>query len=189
MRHFMRVDADGRLIGVTIRVGGFDEDHALTDPSCAHPLALDQWKAANTVPNFDRFVEYVCSCDSSVEICPCPHTCLVDNYAEGSVLTAKPALTVLVDDVPLPELIATGPLLRTTGTTISLKLQGSAPDGHQVTLKPAGTAAIIPAEVVLTFNGGETDTVSLTAPATGMSGKVFSISKYVRQFLVQLKGS
>ena len=186
MRHFFYVNSDGELVGPSTCHGGFSEDLDLTDPGCAHPLALGILKQAATLPSFDRFIEYVCGCPGTEAACACPFDRLIDSYADGMTLVTKPALQVSLDGVTYAP--TAGKAERTAGTPVPFKLVGDITDGHQVTVTPVGSASVLAEAVVLTFNGGETEGINLVTPATGMTGRVVGHSKYVRQFWAQLKG-
>jgi len=188
VRHFFFTSADGQLLGSATAPGGYNDEWDLSDPGCGHPLVVGQLKSAAKVANFDRFVEFVCPCPSSVGCCSCPDDKIVETYAEGSVLMTKAILTVLVDSVST-ETVAADSITRPVGSTITLKLQGDIPDDEQIVVRNAGKVALLPEELTLTFTDGETPTVDLTTPAIGMVGMVLSPgSKYVRQFRIMLQG-
>jgi len=188
MRHFFYTNSEGRLLGTTIKHGGYSDDHDLSDPGCSHPDVIRLLKHAATVEGFDRFVEYVCPCSSSDVDCPCAHNKVIEFYAEGSVLRPKSALLVLIDGVDIGP-VSASPVVRTPGATVVLKLAADVPDGSQIVLQMGGKASIMADGLTLTFAGGETPEVNLTAPALGMTGRVIGIgSKFVRQFSAQLKG-
>lgn len=188
MRHFYSVNADGDILGTCVRPEGFQDDHDLSDPGCEHPLVIDHRRLSANIPEFDRFVEYVCQCPSSIEHCTCATTNLTEFYAEGSVLTPKPALTVVIDGAALGSPVSGDPLVRGPGATVTFQLQADVPDGHQVTVRTGGPASVLPAEAVLTFTAGQTPEIDLTAPGHNMVGGVAGRSKYVRRFCVQLRG-
>jgi hypothetical protein len=188
MRHFFSVDADGVILGSCTAPGGYGDDHDLTDPECAHPTVIGHRRIGKSIPGFDRFVEYICPCSEVVEHCQCASTRASDAYAEGSELVIKPELTVLVDGQPLAESTPADTIVQTPGTTILLQLQADVPDGHQVTLRSSGIASVIREDLTLTFTEGQTEEAPLSAPAHGMVGGVRGFSKYVRQFMVPIKG-
>jgi len=187
MRHFFYVSPDGELLGSSTCGGGYSDDHDLTDPGCAHPTVIGILKHAATLSSFDRFVEYMCACPGTETECSCPFDRLLDTYADGMTLVAKPDLQVILDGVaydPTPG----GPINRSPGTLVTFKLVAALPDGHQVVVHPKGAASIAPDSVSLTFTGGESETINLVTPALGMSGRVVGYSKLTRQFAAQLRG-
>lgn len=187
MRHFFSVDAKGVILGASTYPGGYCDDHDLADPECTHPVAARHRRSAKSIPGFNRYVEYVCGCPDSEKHCQCPYLKQSEAYAEGSTLVDKALLAVLIDGVPTVNLFPDD-IERAPGTAVTLQLQASVPDGHQVTLKPGGSAAVMRGEVVLTFTGGLTQEISLVTPALGTRGAVQGASKYVRQFGIQLRG-
>lgn len=189
MIHYYRVNTDGEIMGAIGCDSRFPSDCDLTDPGCMHPVSIQIRRYSETLPGFDRIVAFNCACShAETDFCQCAYMKRCDYYADGSTLVEKPTLTILVDGNPRPEMISLSPIVATTGTVMKLKLQAAAPDGHQVEIHNPGSVSIIAETTTLTFNGGETEELSLVVPAHGATGSVLGLSKYVRQFKVQLKG-
>ena len=197
-RHYLWYDADGRILGISPGHYGWETDDLTPlDPDApggSHAMnvreyMLDLPSAEVATLGFGLIggVESPCACELGVE-CRCADDVYADYYVDtgGPTLVEKTALTILVDDVAHPTNNAT-PFARAPGSLVTLKVQGALPDGTQLTLGREG-AITAQSDPVLTFTGGETNTVTLTAPGQGQVGGVVGISKLLRPVWVMLLG-
>lgn len=187
MKHFLRINHNGEIIGSISTKGGFSDEHDMSDPNNNHPIVVAQRKLEEGQPDFARHLTYECPCPRETETCKCVHNYKKMAYVDDGVLVGKPVLTVLVDGEPATTNYDRGSVERTPRSTVKFKLAASVPDGHRVLLKSRGPSHILRQDVELVFTGGTTQEIDLTSPAHGMSGWVVGLSKYVRPFRLELR--
>lgn len=188
MKHYLRFDATGKLVGEHKFTGGFPEG---CDPSCPDTTDETALWIRGQYPDTDSYFEYVCPCPSNVRFCKCAQTRTADSYlAGGTVLTPKPVITLVVDSLSVDQNTLDSPLVKVPGASITFQLAGAdVPDGTVVEIRRASggllpdLAASFPFN--LTFTTGVTEQVTLTAPLHGFTGGLWLAGdKYVnRQFL------
>ena len=189
MRHWFFYDANGEIKGHSVSYVGYDvggdpndagttcaqcqndRQHNLVEPGNVGAVAYDcpNPEVAVGLPNPD----------------PCDPDCFIraqTYYVTGGTLTAKPTVQMVIDGAAGVDIdpLNAYTVQKTPGATVTFKLTGaSVPDTHQVTLKMGGTGVLSPSDIVLTFSGGETNTVNLTAPSQGIEGGCYWTSQYV----------
>lgn len=188
MRHYFKVNSSGFVTGVATQDGGFSDDLDLADDLSQHPDVLAHRGFAQADDDFDGFLRWDCPCPPEEVTCPCPHKRFVDYYVENGALVEKVQLTVVVDGVEQPEAINATPLDYPPGTPVELKLRANVPDGTIATITPRGRASIAKSTTEVTFTDGESEPLTLSAPAQGTTGFVTGTGKKVRQFSVALRG-
>lgn len=188
MRHYFKVRADGSISGVAVTGGGFTDDLDLSDELNQHPYVLSFREFAQQEEDFLKFMRWDCPCPPEDEDCPCAHMNFVDFYYDGVALIEKVPITVTLDGVDQAEPRTTEPLDYPPGTSVTMTIRAAVPDGTTVLVEPRGRASILQSGELLTFTSGETNPVTLKAPAQGTIGRVIGGNKLVRQFSVSIRG-
>lgn len=187
VRHLIRYNSEGELVGVDRRMGGWPDDVDPNDPETTNPRAQKLRKTkATSGANFVGWASYRCPCPEHLKTCTCAHHVCQQNYYNGVVIFPKPELRILVNDVEVADLASVVP-----GSNSTLKLVGAIPDGHAVTVHDIAATKILSSDdhqVSLTFSGGESDPVEFVAPDQGMSATLAATSKYVRYFILNIRG-
>ncbi len=188
--HYLWFDASGKIVGIS---PGHWTDWSGMDPTDDPPADTHGKNVRDSMINDVGAIggiSHACACTPGDTDCPHANEGYADYYVddpEGTpVLTAKAALTILVDGVSVPVNDGT-PIEKTPGASVTLKLQASVPDDTAVTLRREG-AVIYPSDPVLTFTAGETNEVTLTAPGQGQVGGLSVCETLVRPVRVNLLG-
>jgi len=190
MTHYLFHDANGELTGYAPGFMAWDGD-----PLASSPPPEIGTHARNVRDNMlgnmgcTDGVSEDCACDLGDYDCSHAQQYLNEKYVDvggTDALTDKPALTILVDGVAHPEFDQT-PIPKTPGSTVTLKLQATVPDGTQVTLKSEG-AAVVQGDQVLTFTSNETNEIDMVAPSQGALGGLIGKSKLIRLVIVPILG-
>jgi len=195
--HYLSFDATGYIVGYA--PGHWTTDWEGEDPTEDSPPAplgsharnvRDYLLGPDSPGTAIGLIEFTCACDALDADCPHVQERVADYYVadpEGTpALTAKPALTILVDDVSHDPNDPTE-IEKTPGASVTLKLQAAVPDDTAVTLKRSG-AALYGSDPVLTFDSGETNEVTLTAPAQGLVGELVARTLLVQPTIVRILG-
>ena len=186
MRHYYWHDKTGAIcstVSGTLPVGC-----DIADPANTHPVAADIRSHHEAHPDFAGWVTYDCECSPEVGHCECAHLNRVLVRVDNGKLVVKPELTVLLDGVVHSGSNASEPVNRKPGSKSVVVLQGDIPDGHKVALRSSKHVHIIESLLTLTFNGGRTEPVTITAPAQGMVGWIYGQSGYLKPFGVHIRG-
>jgi hypothetical protein len=193
MKHYFGATPDGRLYWTFVRAGGYDgstvdlEDQNPQDPHALHLLSVynKNMKASETL---DCVLVYECPCPpGGQEVCDCPSQKRITSYCNNGVLTDKPTCKLLIDGVDT-----------TTGTTVTrypnslftAQLVADDPndfqDGEVAYLY--STQMLETGQATLTFNSGQTNTVTLRAPAQGSRGYLSVAGIRVCYYSLYVKG-
>jgi len=195
VRHYIWYKADGAIGGQEVHGGGFPNDCDLTDPDTQNPLA--QQLRANRIrlnPEFAGYLAYDCSCDPSEVWCQCPYHKQATSYVDDGEIVARPTVTMVVDGVDTPSNTADAPLLRTPGANLSIKFRApEVPNGVQIVVPRQASIGpdMVPNwPITFTFDGGETNSITLYAPAVRgmMSGLGFYEERWVAPLKLFVKG-
>ena len=186
MRHYLRYDQNGELVGCDTRTFGWPGSADPRDPDTTDAVA--RWLQTirtGAVPAFNGWAAYDCSCSRDVGSCLCPYNLIPNHYFNGKVLFPKPDLTVEVDGIP----VGAEKILAPPGATVELRLRASVPDQHVVSVTNVmGCSVSLLDDCELTFSGGLSSVVEVLAPQQGICGTISGKSKYVREFRLTLLG-
>lgn len=189
MRHWFFYNADGEIKGQSVSYVGYMPGGDPNDPDTSCPQCQND--RLHNIVNAGNVGAVAYDCPNPEHPTgipspdPCDPTCFViaqTHYVNGGALTAKPTVEMVIDGNPAVSIdpLNAHKVQKTPGGNVSFKLVGaSVPDSHQVTLVMSGTGVISPTDIVLTFSGGETNTVNLVAPPQGLEGGCYWTSKYV----------
>ena len=189
--HYLWHDSSGRICGVSPGHYGWGGEDP-TDPGVSadtHAYNVRDFMLNGAGMGITGGIDHACACAPGDDACQHAEEGFRDYYVDvggTGLLTAKAALTILVDGVSHPVHDGT-PIQKTPGATVTLKLQAAVPDGTEITLQRAG-GAIYGSDPTLTFTSGETNEINLTAPAQGAEGGLYGISKLVCAVIVNLVG-
>lgn len=185
MRHYIRYSTTGELVGVDVRSFGWADGVDPNDPDTTDKVAKFLRSRRSETQSHVGWVAYECPCPRSRDACKCPHALIDDHHFNGHVLFPKPELTVLVNGLPAEQTTNVVP-----GSDVAIKLLAATPEGHKVTVTPVAgyIGELINAPEILTFSGGESNTLTVVAPQQGITGSVTGRSNYVRRFNVALRG-
>lgn len=187
MRHYIRYDSDGALIGCDTHSRGWPLGADPRDPDTTNGAALRVRgrRLLGKVP-YEGWAAYDCPCGRSVVSCQCAYRLLPDHYFNGTVLFPKPALTIEVDGA----VILDGKLSAVPNSQVLVVLKAATPDGHEVVVSDfvGNLSPLLTEPLTMSFNGGVTESVGLTVPPQGISSSVRGISRYVRGFSLTLQG-
>jgi len=196
MKHFFSYEPDGTLYQQVVIKGGFPDDCNIDDPACTHPLSIHirevqarlQAKPDNPWTH-SGMVKFECPCDESEGVCGCAPVKRLDAFwcTDTDCLRDKPAIDVLIDGSPVahdaritryPNQLFTCKVVAETPSEI--------PDGAIATLWSA--EMLEDGEITLTFTGGQSNEVTLRAPAQGITGKLVMLGLHVKVHRVFIKG-
>lgn len=149
----------------------------MTDPASTDPEIVDlrnlYLSAEPDGDGCDGVIAYDCACPAVEPDCVCYHERAMDSYVDGGVLTPKLARPEYnVDGVAVAH---QAQISKTADSAVVLKLvDAGAPNGYTVDVTDLfPDVSVVPGgKVTLTFTGGETQTVNLTAPSVGVRGGV-----------------
>lgn len=189
MRHYLWYRTDGELGNAETRSKGWPAHADPRDPNTTDPTA--QWlrgRRPAAEPDFGGFVAYDCDCDPSVVSCRCPYTMLMTHYFDGQSLIEKPVSSVEVDGRPVTG-INTDINDCVPGSPVSCVIRAEVEDGHQLLVSNVDAPfKLLDAPVTVTFTGGVSSPIVVTAPPQGVAGAFQGKSKYVRYFCVIIRG-
>jgi len=190
MRHYFGYRADGTLASVETYSGGWPQGVCMADLGCDHPTVtnLRAVRAQNN-PEIVGFVAYDCDCPSDEETCDC----INDKFAghcvniETKQFVAKPTTAVFVGGT---QVLHGETVTRPPGAAVKLKVVSpDSPDGATLSFATKGPVEIsLESQITLTFTHGETQEITLVAPAQGSKGTAFITGKLARPFAFSLRG-
>ena len=189
MRHWFFYDAEGKINGQSTSYVGYGPGGDPNDPDTTCSQCLNDRQHNLVETSNVAAVSFDCPNPTQAVGTPSPDPCDPDcfiraqtHYVNGGALTLKPTVQMVIDgDTPIDiDPLVSHNIQRAPGASGSFKLVGaSVPDNHQITLYMDGSAKVSPTDLVLTFSGGETNTVNITAPTQGIEGGFYWASKYV----------
>lgn len=193
MKHFFGATPDGRLFWSFIRAGGYDGttvDLDANDPQDAHAQHLlsvynKNMKSSETL---DCIVVFECPCPPGGEAtCNCAATKRLNSYCNAGTLTDKPTCQLLVDGVPTTN---DTKLTRYPNSLFTIQLTadtpGTIPDGEVAQLY--SRSMLETESATLTFTNDVTNTITLRAPAQGLTGSLNIIGRMICRHGVFVKG-
>lgn len=187
MRHYIRYDSDGELVGCDTRTYGWASGADPRDAGSTDEVAqwLRKYRTESGTP-FAGWVDYDCPCSRSVQTCACAHRFAPDHYFNGQVLFPKPALSIELDEATISDSRITA----SPGAILRLVLLAQTPEGHAVEIAdyPTASARLLEQPTTVSFSSGRSAMVELTAPPQGVSGTISGRSKYVRGFALTVLG-
>jgi len=185
MRHYLWYDATGEIRGRSKNINGFSGDPL--DSGTSDPEALDIRDYMLNKLGFGIVdgIAYDCSCIIGTEDCEHDAEALVGNYVSGGNLTQKLSAVLKLDGAVTPS--SQDPVDLTPGAVVSFTVEAAVPDSHTLTLLEEGVA-LSQTTPVLTFTGGVSNSVQLTIPPQGMSGKLGGADKLLGLFVINLRG-
>lgn len=193
MKHFFGATPDGRLYWTFVRTGGYDGtdvDLDADNPQSAHAQHLLSVYNKNQKTNetLDKIVVFECPCPpGSEEVCHCPSEKRLSAYCANGTLTDKPATQLYIDGVSVTNDTR---LSRYPNSLFVIKLVAddpqSIPDGE--TAQVYSGAMLEDDVATMTFTNGETNTLTLRAPAQGITGSLAIIGRMVCKHNVHIKG-
>jgi len=190
MRHYIRYDGNGELIGCDTRTGGWPVGADPRDSNTSDPTA--QWLNKQRVSaglTCAGWAAYDCPCPRDKQSCLCPYGVVDFHYFNGVVLFPKPQLTVIVNGAPYDgSTVRAAPVVVPAGSTVTLQLLAATIPGHQTELQSVTKDQAAMLTPTLTFADGQSNVVNLIAPPQGVTGILTGRSKYVRRFFVTIKG-
>lgn len=173
MKHWLWHKSDGEVGGDSTYPGGWPAELDLNDVNETDSRVVQVRAHHVIMDDFAGFVAYECACPSGDVHCGCAAVKMGTsrvNIGTG-LLEDRPAFTVLVGGANYNQ----GDVNDVTpGATVTLSLSGTFPDGTKVDVSSvAGEADLIQTSPqVLTFTGNVTNSINLTAPAQGLTGRV-----------------
>tara|TARA_Y100001980_G_C14421334_1_gene212265 strand:+ start:121 stop:723 length:603 start_codon:yes stop_codon:yes gene_type:complete len=189
MRHWFFYDANGQIKGQSTSYIGYAPGGDPNDPDTTCSQCLNDRQHNLVGPGNVGAVSYDCPHPTQAVGFPTPDPCNPNcfvtsqtHYVTGGVLTEKPTVQMVIDDGSPVDIdpLNLHQITRAPSTNVTFKLVGaSVPDAHEITLFMDGNAKVSPTDLVLTFSGGETNTVNLTAPTQGVEGGFYWTSQYV----------
>ena len=191
MRHYYGYTSSGKLWWTFVHTGGFPAGCDLDDPTCTDPLVVHLLANYNvnqvSTETLQGIVSYDCPCGPSVGICDCPPTTRAASYYDGTLLTPRPLVNVLIDSTIVSN---NDNLTRYPSQLFTIKIQAVTPSEI-----PDGSTATVVSEILLedgsetlTFTNGVTNEVALRAPAQGIKAHLFVEGDLVCPFRVFIKG-
>ena len=187
MRHYIRYNSIGVLVGCDTRTHGWPVGADPRDPNTEDSAAIwIQKRRSNSKAPYAGWAAYDCPCTRSVGSCHCASKMLPDHYFNGTVLFPKPALTVEVDGFP----VVGGRLTATSDSQVVLVLRAAVPEGCEVVVADTrgNLSSVLAEPATLVFSNGTTAPLHLTVPSQGISSSIKGINKYVRSFVLTLQG-
>jgi hypothetical protein len=195
MKVFYGYDANGRLSSVETYSGGWptctccEGCECLANPDCTNPNCVSLREIRTQLhPHIIGYIAYDCPCPADAETCDCVSPKFGSSYVLDGALVDKPACSTYVDGA---EIAFEAEVYKTPGSSVALKFVGAnVPDGTEVTCRTRGAQVYAETEFTLTFSGGETNTVQLTAPAQGVGAQItaYSMGPFVRPQLFTMVG-
>jgi len=193
MKHFFGATPDGRLYWTFVRAGGYDgttvdlDDPNPQDPHALHLLSVyNKNQTANET--LDCIVVYECPCPPGNDaVCDCASEKRLAAYCASGVLTDKPTTQMLVDGV-----VTTNDtkITRYPNSLFTVQIVADVPaempDG--ATCEVYSRSMLENEKVTLTFTNGATNTVTLRAPAQGLTGSLTIIGNMVGRHSLIVKG-
>lgn len=187
MLHFLHYNLDGNVIGTESCAGGYttDCDPNDTNNESSHSVTLRDLR--KDVEDGAGWVGYDCECISS-SFCHCAAMRAMDSYVVDGNLTRKAVPTLWVGGVQLHLTTYKNPASKPSGSSFAVTIKADVPDGYQLELKNGKTVHILESDTTLTFTNGQSQPVTLVAPAQGMIGSIVGKSKLIKQFSLNIRG-
>lgn len=186
MRHYLWYDTSNQLRGEMLYESGWPDGVDPSDPQSTHEAAVANRNHFQAQPGFNGIIEYTCPCPPEDRFCDCARQQVDDCYVDESNLVAKATIDFVIDDDDSGHNNkSSSPHEITGGTAFTLRLSApDLPDGTQITLKNcAAVFEMLASDEVMTFAGGSTNTLNLTAPPAGVVGGVFANAEKLHPFL------
>lgn len=195
MRHFLGLDADNNLISTHTHktyqtgLGGWAEDFDLDNPNSENPVVIG-YKQRLKNKKIVRWKLLDCPCSPSKGVCGCASQARCSmRVDDNDALVPKPTCGFVIDGAPYDPNAA---LDRPPGTAMTLKIAGAeVPDNTTVTLAQGTQIQLMQTQepsIELTFNGGETEEVTLYAPTHGLTGRVQAHGTHTCPMMFKVRG-
>lgn len=186
MLHFLHYNIDGNIIGTESCAGGYGPDCDPNDPSNESPHSAALRELRKDIKDGAGWVSYECECLTS--FCHCAAMRSMDSYVVDGDLARKAIPTLWISGSQLQLTTYKNPASRAPGSSLAVTIKADVPDGHQLELKNGKTVHILENDTTLTFTNGQSQPVTLVAPAQGMIGSIVGKSKLVKQFGLNIRG-
>jgi hypothetical protein len=184
MRHWLWHTSTGAIGGEEIINGGWNPALDFNDPASSDGTVQAIRAMRVGKQDFAGFVAFDCPCPEATKWCDCArqqtdtkHVDLDDAEPDPKKkrkrLSDKPGFAIVIDG---EQLRGNGMVRdKAPGVAVMVKLVGAVPDGTVVRLveHPANLVAVLQTSpAILTFAGGETNTVTLTSPGKGFVARM-----------------
>lgn len=187
MRHFIWYKTSGELGGVESRTGGWDDHVDITDPNTSDSVAqLIRSHRPTSVDDFGGFAIYECDCPIQDSHCACPHELVSTHYYESNEFAPKPDRDIELNGAAANLYL---PNDFTPGTTVSLTLRSSVPDGHTLSIENISSlGGIIDGAQSISFTSGISSELNIDVPPQGVMGAITGSSNLIRDFRIIIRG-
>jgi len=189
MKNWYGIKADGSVGSIESRATGWPDDLDWDDPATTDTRVTILRQKRNDI-GITKFQAWDCGCDPALRVCDCHNMRVAEWRVDGDLWVAKPTTEIVVAGATLT--ISPDPLQFVTApanTLMTFKVTGPVPDGKTVALAWSGIDPLHDENpLTLTFNNGETQEVSVSAPLLGGITRVGIVGSHVRPQSFLLRG-
>lgn len=183
MRHWLWFKSSGEIGGDLTVASGWDAGLDFTDAGSTDPevqyhrdqaLLSGGTVGYTNLTDFAGFIAYDCPCDPEIVWCHHAAEQVGQSKVSGGSLVARPLPKIMVDGV---EINHDATVDKTPGAIVTLQLQevvaSDMPNGVVYNATNLNGAEVLQTSpTALTYTGGVTNTINMTAPAQGSVGMV-----------------
>lgn len=190
MKNWYGVGEEGQIVTVEVRAHGWPDECDWNDPDCTD-TRVSVLRAKRNEAGIVEFKAWDCPCPAEMRVCNC-HNARIANYrVQDGLWVAKPDTEMVIGGVTYPYSTDNKQFAKVTAeSSVTFKVTGpEIPDGAKVRVDWQGLdAAHAENPIILTFTGGESAEINLTAPLVGGVTRVRISGGYIKPTVINLRG-